>query len=103
MKAATALVVLLALAGCMGTQTKELVQGGITITPPLRRLNMGTLEDGGSDEGTFKDAKGRTFYVFIDYRLRTKTPGAVYLNGRPGDPKSILLTNGAALKQLLGL
>ena len=61
------------------------------------------LEDGGSITGRIKDAKGRTFDVFIDYRLRTKVPGVVYLNGRPGDRNSILITNGAAFKRMLGV
>jgi hypothetical protein len=102
-KTRIALAFFLAVAGCARTQTRELVQGAITITPPLQRLDMGVLEDGGSEVGTFRDVKGRTFHVFIDYRLGTKAPGAVYLNGRPDDPKSILFTNGAALKHMLGL
>ncbi len=103
MRTAMALALFVAVAGCARTDTKELVQGAITITPPLQRLDMRELEDGGSVDGTFRDAKGRTFHVFIDYRLGTKGPGAVYLNGRPDDPKSISFTNGADLKQMLGL
>ena len=102
-KNAVALAFLLVLAGCMRRQTKELVQGAITITPPLQRLEMLVAEDGGSVEGHFKDAKGRMFQIFIDYRLGTKTPGAVYLGGEPGDPKAVFITNGAAIKQMLGV
>jgi hypothetical protein len=61
------------------------------------------LEDGGSKEATVRDAKGRSFSVFIDYRLQTKSPGAVYLNGEPDRPGSLLITNGTALRQMLGL
>ena len=103
MRTAMALASFLAVAGCARTDTKELLEGAVTITPPLQRLDMGALEDGGSVDGSFRDAKGRTFHIFIDYRLGTKAPGAVYLNGRPEDPKSILFTNGAVLKQMLGL
>jgi hypothetical protein len=73
------------------------------LSPPIEKLDLGVLEDGGSMTGRIKDAKGRTFDVFIDYRLGTKAPGAVYLNGRPGSPKSVYITNGAAIKQMLGV
>lgn len=79
------------------------MQGDVRITPPVQKSVFGVLEDGGSEVGTIKDATGRTFSVFIDYRLQTKTPGAVYLNGEPGDPRSILITNGPAFKKMLGL
>ena len=101
MKTKATLLLVMLLGGCTETGTKEIIQGDIRLTPPIEKLGLAVLEDGGSMTGGIKDAKGRTFDVFIDYRLGTKTPGAVYLNGKPGDPKSVLITNGAAIKQML--
>jgi hypothetical protein len=38
------------------------------------------LEDGGTQPGRFTDARGRTFDFYIDHRIGTTTPGAIYLN-----------------------
>jgi hypothetical protein len=103
MKPKATLTLMVLLAGCMDTATKDLIQGDIRLTPPIENLGLGVLEDGGSMTGRFKDASGRTFDVFIDYRLGTKSPGAVYLNGRPGDLKSVRFTNGVVIKQMLGV
>jgi hypothetical protein len=103
MKSKLALLTLALVAGCTKAATEDLVQGNLRLTPPVQKLDLGVLEDGGSLKGRIKDAKGRTFDIFIDYRLGTKTPGAVYLNGEPGDPKGELFTNGAAIKQMLGV
>lgn len=97
------LVILAVVAGCTKTATEDFVQGNLRITPPREKVFLTALEDGGSIEGKIKDAKGRRFDVFIDYRLGTKTPGAVYFNGDPGEPKSVLVTNGAVIKQLLAV
>jgi len=98
------LILLALLAGCTRTpQPTEFVQGDVRITPSVQRLSSAALEDGGSVVATVRDAKGRTFSVFIDYRLRTKSPGAVYLNGEPGTPGSLLVTNGTALREMFGL
>jgi hypothetical protein len=91
------------LAGCTRSATKDFVQGDIRLTPPIKERNLACLEDGGSICGRIKDAKGRTYDIFIDYRLRTKTPGAVYFNGEPGEPKSVRVTNGPAIMRMLGL
>lgn len=96
------LLLVLSIAGCTKPATKDFVQGDIRLTPPLERLSLAVLEDGGSVQGKIRDARGRLFDIFIDNRLGTKTPGAVYLGGEPGDPKAVLITNGAAIKQMLG-
>jgi hypothetical protein len=103
MKPKLALLTLALVVGCTKTATVDLVQGDLRLSPPIEKLDLGVLEDGGSVKGKIKDAQGRTFDVFIDYRLGTKSPGTVYLNGNPGDPKAVLFTNGAALKQMLGV
>ena len=51
------------------------------------------MEDGGTTQYAIKDAAGKSFDVFIDYRLGTKTPGAIYLVAYPGEAHSVRVTN----------
>lgn len=96
------------LAGCARTDNKDFVQGSIRmirITPPIQKdttVQYTILNDGGTQPGQFTDAKVRTFEYYIDNRLGTKTPGAICLNGYPGDPGSVRIRNEAEFRNKLG-
>ena len=104
------------LAGCASTRSKDFVQGSIRITPPIQtyygniRITSPMqpysypliIRDGGTFHGTIKDAKGRTFPYYIDHRMGTKTPGAIYLMAYPGDLKSVRILDEAEFRQKLG-
>jgi len=59
------------------------------------------LEDGGTQPGRFTDARGRTFDFYIDHRIGTTTPGAIYLNAYPQKPKSVRVIDQTEFKQKL--
>ncbi len=65
-------------------------------------VQYATLEDGGTQPGGFTDAAGRAFGFYIDHRIGTKTPGAIYLNAYPGERGSVRIRNEAEFKQKLG-
>jgi len=105
MKTPTILFVSAALlAGCVSPPpSADFFQSGIRITPPVHTAFYSTImADGGTAEGTIIDAKGRTFPVFIDHRLGTETPGAIYLMAYPGRWGSVRIRNEAEFKQKLG-
>jgi hypothetical protein len=79
------------LAGCTSTPAEDFVQGSIRISPPIRTdpIRFAPLNDGGTQPGRFTDAKGRTFDFYIDHRLLTETPGAIYLIAYPGATNSV--------------
>jgi hypothetical protein len=60
------------------------------------------MADGGTMGGTNKDAKGKTIPFFIDQRLQTKTPGAIYLMAYPGRWGSVRVRNETEFRQKLG-
>ncbi len=95
----------LLLTGCAHTPTKDFVQGSVRITPPIQQeteVQHAIIEDGGTVPGRFTDAEGRVFDYYIDHRIHTKHPGAIYLNAYPGEPKSVRVKNEAEFKQKLG-
>ena len=95
----------LLLTGCALTPTKDFVQGSVRMTPPIQQeteVQFAIIGDGGTAPGRFTDAKGRAFDYYIDHRIHTKTPGAIYLNACPGEPKSIRVKNEAEFRQKLG-
>ena len=108
MKATRTLVLLGLVAGCAHTETKDFVQGSIRIiriTPPIHKDTTAqyvTLNDGGTQPGMFTDAKGRTFEFYIDHRIGTKTPGAIYVNAYPGEPGSVRIRDEAEFRKKLG-
>jgi len=93
------------LVGCAQTPTSDFIQGSIRITPPIKKdqIQSAVIEDGGTVSGKFTDAKERVFEYYIDYRIGTKTPGAIYLLAYPGERKSVRVENKAEFKQKLGL
>jgi hypothetical protein len=100
MKAAAPIVLALSLTGCAGPSTSDFVQGSIRIVPPVEQTRPGAVaHDGGTVSYAIKDAKGATFGIYIDHRLDTKTPGAIYLLAYPGDRGSIRVKNEMEFRQ----
>ena len=86
MKTLTILFVSAALlAGCVSPPPgTDFFQSGIRMTPPV--LNGFLSHDNGgrrNRRGTITDPKGDNFPVFVDHRLGTETPGAIYLMAYP--------------------
>ena len=92
------------LAGCASVPNTDFVQGRVRITPPVHtEIAQFLMADGGTWGGTITDAKGRKFPVFVDHRLETKTPGAIYLMAYPGRWRSVRVSDEAQFRQKLGL
>ncbi len=105
MKTILALTVVTLFVGCAQTPTRDFVQGSIRITPPIKMdpVQYTIINDGGTAPGSFTDAKGRVFDFYVDHRIGTKTPGAIYLKAYPGERKSVRVKDEAEFKQKLGL
>jgi hypothetical protein len=102
MKQLRTLILLALLAGCART-SREFVQGNVRIDlPVIRELGPPALEDGGTLEIAIRDAKGRGFTLFIDHRINSPTPGAIYLNAYPGESNSIRVLDAPGFKQRVG-
>lgn len=93
------------LAGCASAPGTDFVQGRIRITPPIQFDQTPTpvMADGGTFGSSFIDAKGRKFDYYIDHRLDTKTPGAMYLFNYPGRWRSVRIKNEADFRHKLEL
>src|SRR2546421_3876547 len=102
MKLLTTLIAIALLPGCSHIASKDFVQGGIRIAPPVQKSQFGGMEDGGTEFGTLTDKTGRIVKVYIDHRIGTKTPGAIYLRDYPGKPKSVRVKNEPEFRQKLG-
>lgn len=90
------------LAGCVQKSTDEFVQESIRIVPPVEKVPdhvAVVLEDGGTTIHPIRDARGKVFEVYIDHRLGTKSPGAIYLNAYPSERDSVRVTNQAEFRQ----
>jgi len=105
MKALLSVMVVAAFAGCAHTPSRDFVQGHLRVTPPVRwkRAPASVIEDGGTAFGIFTDAEGRTFDFYVDHRIGTTTPNAIYLQAYPGDRKSVWGKDQAEFRQKLGL
>jgi hypothetical protein len=106
MKTFTLLLVSVCLvAGCVSASNHDFVQGWIRITPPVQvdRTPTAPAADGGTLSFSFVDAKGRKFDYYIDHRLHTKTPGAIYLRDYPGRWRSVRVQNEAEFREILGI
>jgi len=93
------------LAGCTSTPhaTQDFVQGRIHIVPPITRLlGSPAIEDGGTLQVPIRDAKGREFVLFIDHRIESPTPGAIYLNAYPTERHSIRVRDVPEFKRKVG-
>jgi hypothetical protein len=76
------------------------VQGIIRIVPPVRQeegkhhtLEVNLFNDGGTKMFRITDAKGKEFAVYVDRRIGSRTPGAIYLIDYPGSPNSVRVVN----------
>jgi hypothetical protein len=106
MKTFTLLLVSVCLvAGCVSASNHDFVQGWIRITPPVQfdMTPTAPAADGGTLSGSFVDAKGRKFDYYIDHRLDTKTPGAIYLRDYPGRWRSVRVKNEVEFRKILGI
>lgn len=100
MKAAVFIFLVVFVTSCTQKRTNDFVQGNIRIVPPVQRVGLGAvMEDGGTTMFTVKDAAGKSFDIYIDYRLGTKTPGAVYLIAYPGESGSVRVQNEKEFRQ----
>jgi len=105
MKRLQLLVLSAVLAGCTSARhdPQDFVQGRIRIVPPVTRLVGPPAEsDGGTLNVPIRDAKGREFLLFIDHRIESPTPGAIYLNAYPTKRNSIRVHNVADFKRKVG-
>jgi len=96
--------------GCARTHAPY-VQDGIRIVPPVTcdgydpnapTTPMISYNDGGTKLVKITDATGQKFDVYIDHRIDTKTPGAIYLLDYPGKSNSVPVVNLRDLKQRIG-
>ena len=96
------------LAGCSSAHRdngRDFVQGKIRIVPPVTR-NVGppAISDGGTLQVHIIDAVGKEFIIFfIDYRMESPTPGAIYLDAYPGERNSIRVLDEQGFKQKVRL
>ena len=104
MKTVRTSLLALVFAGCAHTPSADFVQGSIRITPPIKQApeHYAIIRDGGTAPGSFTDAKERTFDFYIDHRIGTKTPGAIYLRAYPDEPGSVRVKNEEEFRQKLG-
>ncbi len=107
MKATPFLVFMALIAGCAPIN-RAFVQDGIRIVPPVEREHVGGLivinafNDGGTKQVKITDVEGKTFDIYIDYRIGSKSPGAIYLNGYPGDSNTVRVVDQEAFKRKVG-
>jgi len=95
--------------GC-AHMTSPFVQNDIKIVPPVEREHdqRGLLEetafnDGGTKWIKITDAGGKTFDIYIDHRIGSKTPGAIYLNAYPEKTNSVRVINQQEFSQKIGM
>jgi len=75
------------------------VQGSIRIVPPVRETGpnhtglMDLFNDGGTKMIKIRDSTGKEFDVYVDHRIGSKTPGAIYLFAYPQTPHSVRVLN----------
>jgi hypothetical protein len=85
------------------------VQGGIRIVPPVTREGHGDIErlsvfnDGGTQSFKITDAEGKHFDIYIDHRIGSPTPCAIYLYAYPDKPQSVRVLNQRELECKIGV
>src|SRR5262245_10386592 len=99
MRALLAIAVLALCVGCAHTRG-AFVQDGIKIVPPVieeghdtgtQTFSVSLFNDGGTRWIKITDAEGRKFDVYVDHRIGSTTPGAIYLNEYPGKSNSVMV------------
>jgi hypothetical protein len=82
---------------------QDFVQGKIRIVPPVTRLEgPPNVTDGGTREVPIRDATGKEFLLFIDHRIESPTPGAIYLNAYPTERHSVRVRDVPEFKKKVG-
>ena len=85
------------------------VQDGIRIVPPVTREGhddierIGVFNDGGTQLFKITDAKGKQFEIYIDHRIGSPTPGAIYLRAYPDKPQSVRVLNQREFERKIGV
>ena len=99
------LVLIMVLAGCASQpqDSPDFVQGKIRIVPPVTRLlGAPAIGDGGTMVVPIRDTDGKERTLFIDHRMESPTPGAIYLNAYPGEHGSVRVHDTAEFKRKVG-
>jgi hypothetical protein len=109
MKAILTLIFVVLCAGCIHSNG-PFVQSGIEIIPPVVQehdakgnRSIDSFNDGGTISIKITDAAGKTFDIYIDHRVHTKTPRAVYLNAYPGESNSVQVINQREFERKIGI
>ena len=109
MKAILTLTFLLLYAAC-AYPGDAFVQNDIRIVPPVKQqldkhgTNVVTVfHDGGTRWIRITDAEGKSFDVYIDHRLFTKTPGAIYLVAYPDKTNSVRVLDQRDFTKKIGV
>ena len=94
-------------AGCAST-TSPFVQNDIRIVPPVTQLGydgatqtrtIALFNEGGTRWIKMRDAEGKQFDVYIDHRIGSTTPGAIYLLAYPDKSNSVRVLNEREFKR----
>jgi hypothetical protein len=101
MKALLAIGVLGLCAGCARSDG-PFVQGTIRIVPPVALEDLASFHDGGTRWIKITDAEGKKLDVYIDHRLHSPTPGAVYLFALPGESNSVRVAHQREFQRKIG-
>jgi hypothetical protein len=105
-KALLSILSMILCGGCVNT-TGVFVQGNIRVVPPVTQLGydtathiekIGVFNDGGTHSFTIRDATGKQFDVYVDHRIGSPTPGAIYLHAYPGEPGSVRIVDQREFK-----
>src|SRR3954468_14282846 len=105
MRRLRALMLIALCAGCTKTEIgPEFVQGNIRIATPVtwQKSKSAEASDGGTLFIPIRDARGKVFDVYIDHRLKSPTPGAIYLNAHPGKSNSVQVIDMQYFKRKMG-
>ena len=107
MKTLFAIGLMVACGGCADLQG-PFVQNGIRIVPPVKQDGSGTgshtftlniFNDGGTRWIKITDAECNKFDVYVDHRIETRTPNALYLFAYPGKSNSLRVVNQREFKR----
>lgn len=88
------------------------VQNDIKIVPPVTRegydpvaqtYKLNLINDGGTRWIKITDAEGKPFDIYIDHRIGSTTPGAIYLNASPGKTNSVRVLNEPEFRRKMGV
>jgi hypothetical protein len=102
MKTATLIILAALSAGCSKTSTSDFVQDGIRIVLPIRNVSQrAAFQDGGTIEFSLTDGAGKTVLFYVDHRLETKTPDAIYLVAYPDKAHSVRVTNEVEFRKIV--